>query len=220
MADMKNRKHADEIAEERLRMIAPLLQPDPGGRPFPRLKEDVSERTGVSVRSLERYLAAYNEKGFDGLKPDGRSTALKFKISQEILDAAILLRREQPSRSIPTIIHILEMEGVVPEGKLKRTTLQDALARAGYSAGMMKIYQDNGYASQRFQRKHRHDLWQGDIKYGPTLKINGLTTPTYLSCLIDDATRLILHGEFYSSMTEAIVEDTLHIVAHPMNRAR
>ena len=81
MAEMKNKKHADEIAEERLRMIATLLQPDPGGRPFPRLKEDVSERTGVSVRSLERYLAAYNAKGFDGLKPDGRSTALKFKIT-------------------------------------------------------------------------------------------------------------------------------------------
>ena len=209
MADMKNRKHADEIAEERLRMIAPLLQPDPGGRPFPRLKEDVSERTGVSVRSLERYLAAYNEKGFDGLKPDGRSTALKFKISQEILDAAILLRREQPSRSIPTIIHILEMEGVVEEGELKRTTLQDALARAGYSAGMMKIYQDNGYASQRFQRKHRHDLWQGDIKYGPTLNLNGKPTQTYFSCLIDDCTRYIVHGEFYDNMEQGIVEDTL-----------
>ena len=37
----------------------------------------------------------------------------------------------------------------------------DALTRAGYSASMMQIYQDNGYASKRFQRVHRHDLWQG-----------------------------------------------------------
>ena len=56
MADMKNKNRAQEIAEERLRMIAPVLQPDPGGRLFPRLKEDISECTGVSVCSLERYL--------------------------------------------------------------------------------------------------------------------------------------------------------------------
>lgn len=37
MADMKNKNRAQEIAEERLKWIAPLLQPDPGGRPFPRL---------------------------------------------------------------------------------------------------------------------------------------------------------------------------------------
>ena len=102
------------------------------------------------------------------------------------------------------------MEGKVEEGFLKRTTLQDALQREGYSAGMMKIYRDPTYGSQRFQRLHRNDLWQGDIKYGPTLKINGLSTPIYRSCLIDDATRMILHGEFYTNMTESIVEDTLH----------
>ena len=120
------------------------------------------------------------------------------------------MRRELPSRSIPTIIRILEAEGKVAPGFLKRTTLQDALARAGYSASMMKIYQDNGYASQRFQRAHRHDLWQGDIKYGPTLMIAGKPTPTYFSCLLDDATRYILHAEFYASMEQFVVEDTLH----------
>lgn len=72
------------------------------------------------------------------------------------------------------------------------------------------MYQNKGYASQRFQRVHRHDLWQGDIKYGPTLNIGGVRTQTYFSCLIDDATRYIVHGEFYSNMEQRIVEDTLH----------
>ncbi len=73
------------------------------------------------------------------------------------------------------------MEGKAEPGLLKRTTLQDALQREGFSSGMMKIYRDPSCGSQRFQRVHRNDLWQGDIKYGPMLKINGLTTPTYLS---------------------------------------
>ena len=75
---------------------------------------------------------------------------------------------------------------------------------------MMKIYQDKGYASQRFARKHRNDLWQGDIKNGPVLKLKGAPTQTYLSLLIDDCTRFPVHGEFYANMKEEIVEDTLH----------
>lgn len=210
MSKMKNSKKANATAETRMAIIAPLLAPGLDKDTVRKLREGIAETHHVSQRSLDRYLRAYHTEGFAGLLPEGKNPNMKYRIPQEIVDAAIQLRRELPSRSIPTIIEILEMEGKVEPGFLKRTTLQDALQRNGYSSGMMKIYRDPTYGSQRFQRLHRNDLWQGDIKYGPTLKINGLTTPTYLSCLIDDATRMILHGEFYSNMTESIVEDTLH----------
>ena len=203
---MKNIKKAHETAEARMAIIAPLLAPGLDKDTVRKLRETIAETNQVSQRSLDRYLRAYHNEGFNGLLPEGKNPEVKYKIPPDIVAAAIQLRRELPSRSIPTIIEILEMEGKVEKGFLKRTTLQDALQREGYSASMMKIYRDPTYGSQRFQRLHRNDLWQGDIKYGPTLKINGLTTPTYLSCLIDDATRMILHGEFYSNMTEAIVE--------------
>ena len=210
MSKMKNNKKAQETAETRMAIIAPLLAPVLDKDSVRSLRETIIETNHVSQRTLDRYLHAYHMEGFNGLLPEGKSSETKYKIPPDIVDAAIQLRRELPSRSIPTIIEILEMEGKVEPGFLKRTTLQDALQRKGYSAGMMKVYRDPSYGSQRFQRLHRNDLWQGDIKYGPTLKINGLSTPTYLSCLIDDATRMILHGEFYGTMTEAIVEDTLH----------
>ena len=210
MSEMKNSKKAHETAETRMALIAPLLAPGLDKETVRKLREGIVDTNKVSQRTLDRYLHAYHNEGFNGLLPAGKGTEARYKIPQDIVDAAIQLRRELPSRSIPTIIEILEMEGKAAPGFLKRTTLQDALQRNGYSAGMMKIYRDPTYGSQRFQRVHRNDLWQGDIKYGPTLKINGLTTPTYLSCLIDDATRMILHGEFYDNMTEAIVEDTLH----------
>ena len=210
MSKMKDSKKAHETAEARMAIIAPLLAPGLDKDTVRKLRETIAETNQVSQRSLDRYLRAYHNEGFNGLLPEGKNPEVKYKIPPDIVAAAIQLRRELPSRSIPTIIEILEMEGKVEKGFLKRTTLQDALQREGYSASMMKIYRDPTYGSQRFQRLHRNDLWQGDIKYGPTLKINGLTTPTYLSCLIDDATRMILHGEFYSNMTEAIVEDTLH----------
>ena len=207
--EMKDKNKAKAIADERMRLIAPLLSPALDCAQIKQMKEELSKANGISQRTLERYCKQYLEGGYEGLMPSGKQTTT-FKIPEEIVQEAIQLRRELPSRSIPTIIRILEAEGKVAPGFLKRTTLQDALARAGYSASMMKIYQDNGYASQRFQRVHRHDLWQGDIKYGPTLMIAGKPTPTYFSCLLDDATRYILHAEFYASMEQFVVEDTLH----------
>lgn len=207
--EMKDKKKAAASAESRMQMIAPLLNPNLDHAAMKQLKEELSRQYEISERTLERYCESYLKNGFEGLKPQGKSNP-RYKIPQELVEEAIQLRKELPSRSIPTIIQILEWEGKAEPGFLKRTTLQDALARAGYSASMMKVYQNKGYASQRFQRVHRHDLWQGDIKYGPTLHIGGVQTQTYFSCLIDDATRYIVHGEFYSSMEQSIVEDTLH----------
>jgi len=207
--DMKDKKKATDAAEQRMQLIAPLLAPNLDKDSLAQLRAEISKNSGVSERTIMRYCSIYLQDGFEGLKPQGRGSP-KYKIPQDILDEAIQLRKEQANRSIPTIIQILEMEGKVKPGFLKRTTLQDAMSRAGYSSSMMKIYQDKGYASQRFQRTHRFDLWQGDIKYGPTLIINGVPTPTYFSCLIDDATRYIVHGEFYPNMEQSIVEDTLH----------
>ena len=49
---------------------------------------------------------AYNEFGVDGLEPKGRAPEHNVIVSKEILAEAIRLRREVPSRSVPTIIQI------------------------------------------------------------------------------------------------------------------
>jgi len=165
---VKDKKLAKEIAERRMIMIAPLVGVLSSQEEYYCKRREISETYDVSTRTLQRYVDAYNESGIDGLEPQGRVPEQNPVISKEILAEAIRLRREIPSRSVPTIIRILELEGRAEQGVLKRTTLQRALAREGYSSAMMKMYQDNGYASQRFQRVHRCDLWQGDIKYGPT----------------------------------------------------
>ena len=151
MSKMKNSKKANETAQARMAIIAPLLSPGLDKETVRKLREEIAETSSLSQRTLDRYLQAYHREGFTGLLPEGKNPEARYKIPPEIVEAAIQLRRELPSRSIPTIIEILEMEGKVEEGFLKRTTLQDALQREGYSAGMMKIYRDPTYGSQRFQ---------------------------------------------------------------------
>jgi len=48
-----------------------------------------------------------------------------------------------------------------------------------------------------FAKAHANGMWQGDTLHGPYLTIEGKAMKTYLICFIDDASRVIPHGEFY-----------------------
>lgn len=103
------------------------------------------------------------------------------------------------------------MEGRVAPGQFKRSTLQEQLSACGYSARQMRLYAAEGVAARRFQRHHRNALWPGDIKFGPRMPIGPGGTPQqiYLSALIDDATRYVVHAAWYPTQDELIVIDSL-----------
>ena len=207
---MANQQKSEEIAVNRHKIIAPILaamEEKTDAAKLVLLKKGTQGQHGISRRTLERWLSAYGQDGFAGLKPASRPRKSLGAIPEEVIDEAIMLRREVPSRSVPQIIEILEMEGRVPEGALKRTTLQDKLQERGYSSRQMKLYQQGGLAARRFQRKERGDMWQSDIKYALHLPINGALKQTYLVSFIDDATRYVVHGEFYDTLDQTIVED-------------
>jgi putative transposase len=206
---MKDQKKAEEIASQRAQLLLPLLADglDPGKAR--ELKENICRSNGISERTLRRYLAEYQNQGFAGLKPKGKGSRESKAIAPELLDQAILLRREVPGRSVAQIIQILEWEGRVGTGEIKRSTLQEKLQEKGYSSRQMRMYTDHGAAARRFQRRHRNQLVHSDIKYGPYLPIGpgGTMRQVFLISFLDDATRFVLHGAFYPTLDQRIVED-------------
>lgn len=207
---MRDQKKAEEMAVQRIQLLSPLLEDGLDPAKARKIRAEICKHTGLSDRTLRRYLAKYSKDGFDGLKPKGRGhRGMEDAIPQHILDQAILLRREIPGRSVAQIIQILEWEGKVRPGQIKRSTLQEKLAEHGYSARQMRMYSQSGVAARRYQQKSRNMLWHSDIKYGPYLPVGpGVTKKqVYLVTFIDDATRFVLHGEFYSTLDHVIVED-------------
>ncbi|MFC0560792.1 DDE-type integrase/transposase/recombinase [Halalkalibacter alkalisediminis] len=207
---MRNQKKAEEIAVQRFQLISPLLTEGIDAGKAKELKDQICKTSGLSERTIRRYLAQYRNEGFEGLKPKGTSGKMKSEaIPPHLLEQSILLRKEAPSRSVAQIIQILEWEGLAKPGQLKRSTLQERLTDRGYSSRQMKLYSQTGVAARRFQRRHRNQLWQSDIKYGPYLSIgpNGTKKQVYLVAIIDDATRFILHGAFYPTLDSRIIED-------------
>jgi len=213
---MTKHTNPEETAARRMRLITPLLDPSLDPARIIELKKDICNREDISYRTISRYLDAYLTKGFNGLKPKVSYHQKESKLPEDfpqLLEEAIILRRECPTRSVNDIIRILELEDRVAPGLLCRSTLQRHMQAKGYGMKQVKLYTKQGVASRRFQKQHRCELYQGDIKYGPYLPIgkNGESKQVYLSVFIDDATRYIVAARFYDNQKVDIIEDTLRM---------
>ncbi|WP_164826822.1 helix-turn-helix domain-containing protein, partial [Paenibacillus alginolyticus] len=162
---MKDKQKAEEIAAQRVQLLSPLLAEGLDSAKAKELKAQICEQTGLSERTLRRYLERYRREGFSGLKPmsKGRQPS-EAVIAEPLMEQAILLRREVPGRSVAQIIQILEWEGRIAPGEIKRSTLQEKLTQRGYSSRHMRMYAESGVAARRFQQRHRNRLWHSDIK--------------------------------------------------------
>ena len=206
----------EQEALKRFQLISPLLREDMDDAKRLQLRRQIAQENNISVRSLYRYEKAYAESQFSGLKPADRQKHRSQRLPDNfdfLLEQAIQLRKEVPERSVAQIIFILEAEGFVAPGVLKRPTLERHLYKAGFGREHMQMYREaRESSSKRFCKPHRMMLIQGDIKYGPKLPIgkNGARVQTYLSSAIDDHSRYLLSSRFYDNQEESIIEDTFH----------
>ena len=141
---MTTRDHAEAIATERLQIIAPLVDEATDAAQRRQVTTQLVDQTGLSARTLRRWVAAYQAAGLTGLRPQGRRTPGSVANLAAALDAAIQLRREAPHRSVRQIIQVLEWEGQVAPGTLKRSTLPEQLTARGYSARQMRQVHHGG----------------------------------------------------------------------------
>lgn len=194
-----------EKALFRYTMIAPLLDPTAGEQEKKAWRHHVTHKlhalpNGKQVRVAERTLREwaqhYREKGFQGLIAKGRrDRGAPRKLPEEVLKKAIELKEQEPRRSIPQLIQLLELLGIIEKGAVKRSTLARHLALRGKSS---RSPGERSY--QRYQMSERNKQWQSDVLYGPYLDDPdhpGRKRRTYLIAFLDDYSRLICHAQFY-----------------------
>ncbi|HET9719630.1 MAG TPA: DDE-type integrase/transposase/recombinase [Solirubrobacteraceae bacterium] len=131
----------------------------------------------VSRNTLDRWIRAYREGGFDALVPAPRR--MPNQTPARLLELACALRREQPARTAAQIHRIIvEAEGGSPSAR----TIQRHFVAAGlpWKGGQI------GRALGRFEAEQRNELWTGDALHGPI--VDGHRT--FLFCFLDDHSRL------------------------------
>lgn len=170
-----------------------------------------STKGQVSLRTLERYLSQYRKGEWDALKPKGRIHKVLSRISAEVLQEAIRLRRERPERSVEQIIFILEASHKATEGQVAASTLARHLKKAGVSRkDLLQEPKDQGF--RRFEAEDAHVLWQFDFQhtlYIPDPKDPKKRVKAILFAIIDDHSRVIVHCQFYRDEKLPRMEDSL-----------
>ena len=198
-----------EEALRRFGLISPLLEEGLCDAELARRRCLLLEREEISERTLRRWVASYRKDGFNALiRQERHDKGMSKSISPEVLALAEEMRRELPRRSAGLICELLEHEG----HKVARSTLERHLREKGLSGKQLRMEAKAGGVTRRFERVGRNTLWQSDVKYGiylPDPNDAKKKFRTYLLAIIDDATRFVVHAEFYSNQKQPILEDGL-----------
>ena len=157
-----------------------------------------SHRTSVSRGTIQRWIQIYEESGgaLESLYPKGRSDKGKLRVMDgEACLTLKQMREEMPDATVPFILKTMEKRGCVssnlPTSTVYRFFHNNDLMRP------TKAREDR----RKFEAEHPNDIWQSDVMHGPHLEIDGKKRKTYLIAFIDDHSRLIVHGGFYTSET-------------------
>ena len=159
----------------------------------------------VTVRTLQRWLARFQHGGLAALvrrprKDKGRARA----ITDAALARVIALRQEEPARSTPTLIDIVERAGEIAKGGLRRSTLDRHLDRRGASRRMMHVLGAKRHV--RLQFEHPLTFVVGDFHAGPYVRdATGDIRRAELGAFIDHCSRFVPESRY------GLVEDLMHV---------
>lgn len=158
-----------------------------------------------SLSTLKRKLNQYLKNGFESLARKRRNDSGKPRtVSQEIIDKAVEIKREQPRRSDVAINLFLDE---YYQTKIPRSTIYRHLKQNGATRLKLGIVQKK--VRCRWTRDTPNDLWVGDFSYGPYVLVDGQTQPTYLSLFIDCYSRYVVEGRYYLRQSLDILIDSL-----------
>jgi transposase InsO family protein len=175
------------------------------------LLTELSEKTFEDYRgrprrmaygTLEEWFYKHRQNGFEGLKPLSRSDeGCSRRLSSELEQLVIDLKREDPGRSAPLILRELELAGRINRGEMSVYPIQRLLRHHGLSGPRMEL---DVPARFRWQASMCGELWQADALHGPKLinPVAGRSQRAIIFGLLDDRSRIIPYLEAGFGETE------------------
>lgn len=166
-----------------------------------------SRRTHLSEETIMRWYYQWKQNGIAGLNPKTRLDKGRTQLSTELQEAITELKKDNPARSLNTIITMIEGQGLISKGSVARATLHRFLQQQNLSKRLLA--NQNTIERRSFVADNAGDLWQGDVLHGPSIQTPSGMRKTYLVSLMDDASRLIVHSAFCLGETALDIEGVL-----------
>jgi transposase InsO family protein len=194
---------AEKIALFRYACIASLvLETLPRGELTRRAEEiaartyDIpySQRTSLSVDTLLDWALRYRRGGFAALTPRPRSDRGQSRaLTPQLAELIERLKRENPHRTGTTLLRELALVSTV--GTVSASTLYRFLKQGGLTARQLLAPP----ARKKFEAEFGNQIWQSDMLFGPYVqRAGGGRMQAFLYAILDDASRLIPHAQFYA----------------------
>src|SRR5437899_8958606 len=198
--------NSEKLALFRYGLIAPLvIERLPRGELTRRAQEiaartyDIphSKRTAVSVDTLLDWALRYRNGGFQALAPKPRQDRGQSRaINPQLADLIERLKRENPHRTGTTLLRELALSSGQDTAAISASTLYRFLKQRGLSERQLLAPP----AHKKFEAERSNQIWQSDMLYGPyVLRPGGGKMQALLHAILDDASRLIPHAQFYAS---------------------
>ncbi|PYV40606.1 MAG: hypothetical protein DMG09_06450 [Acidobacteria bacterium] len=158
--------------------------------------EDYLGRTRrMALKTLEEWFYKYRRGGFEALKPESRSDQGRSRrLTPELEQLVVDLKREDPGRSAPLILRELELAGRIRHDQAAVSAIQRVLKRQGLSGPKMQLERPARY---RWEASMCGELWQGVALHGPvfTNPVTGRPQRVIIFGLLDDHSRIIPYVE-------------------------
>lgn len=192
---------SESIALFRYRVVAEALSDRLSPRQRGLLVRELSSRVHelpdgtlkeFSRATVDRWIRSYRESGLDGLHPQARSDRGLVRKQPELLAEACALRRESPLRTAEQISRILLARYRV---RVAPRTIAAHLRRNGLDRASLGT---SPRVFGRFEAEQPNQVWIGDVLHGPFVphpRVAG-SRRAYLFALLDDHSRLVLHGRW------------------------
>lgn len=193
-------KIRNELALFRFSLIAPLLNGSVEGSAKDYL-ESVCARSyqipGVGLRefspaTVKRWLCEYRRHGLEGLKRKLRSDqGLARTLSADLSQSIKEIKQLYPKKTCTAIYNELLNAGVLGNPPVSLSTVGRYIRKLNLTPSEQQVER------KRFEFEFANDCWQTDVCHGPYLRIEGKKKKTFLIAFLDDASRLLVSGEFF-----------------------
>jgi transposase-like protein len=158
----------------------------------------------VTCYSLERWLYNYKKLGLAGITPKERIDRGR----PRALASEAIHRIREIKESFPHITGKAIYGKLVEEGSINASDTSLATIHRFIRNNGLKMPGGNAQTVKAFEMEFSNDCWQADTSRGPVIKIAGRKTQTFLIALIDDASRLIVHSQFYTNDNAINMQDS------------
>lgn len=156
-----------------------------------------------AVATLERWYYAYKRGGISALAPKARKDKGRAReLTDEQRTLLVDIRREHRSASVPLILRTLVAEGRLEAAEISQATVRRLFAEHGLDRIGCRDGAAEGKVRLRWQAERPGALWHGDVCYGPSLLVDGVSRPLRIHALLDDASRYVVALEAHHAERE------------------